>query len=207
MPVIILGGILSGYFTATEVAAIAVAYSFLIGYFVYGKITLRALPGVLLETATLNCAIMFVFATAYLLSWVVTFAGIPFIVADWLQGVVNSPAAFLLIANLLLRAVGLWMDPGAALVVLIPILMPIAIEMGIHPVHFGLIVSINLIIGMITPPVGYVLYAIAPAANISIERISRANVPFLIIEVLVLLALTYSPQLTLFLPRLFGYVE
>lgn len=207
MPLIILGGILSGYFTPTEAAAIAVAYAFVVGFFVYGELELKAIPRILLETAVINCSIMFVFATAYLLSWVITFADVPLLLADWLASVAHSPLSFLLVVNLLLLFVGVWMDAGAALVVLVPILLPMADSFGIHPIHFGLVVCINLVIGMITPPVGYVLYTLAPIVDISLERLSRGLVPFLIAEIAVLFLVTYVPPLTLWLPRVFGFIH
>ena len=206
MPLIILGGILSGLFTPTEAAAIAVLYSLIIGMFVYKELKLRDLPRLLLETAVINCAIMFVFATAYLLSWVITFADVPQMLGDWIQAANASPAMFLLIVNLLLLFVGLWMDPGAAVVVLVPILLPIAQALGIDPVHFGLVVCINLVIGMITPPVGYVLYTLAPIVRVSVEQISRGVLPFLAVEIAILFFITYSPWTTLSLPRYFGFV-
>ena len=206
MPLIILGGILSGLFTPTEAAAIAVLYSLIIGMFVYKELQMRDLPRLLLETAVINCAIMFVFATAYLLSWVITFADVPQMLGDWIQAANASPAMFLLIVNILLLFVGLWMDPGAAIVVLVPILLPIAQALGIDPVHFGLVVCINLVIGMITPPVGYVLYTLAPIVKVSVEQISRGVLPFLAVEIAILFFITYSPWTTLALPRYFGFV-
>lgn len=207
MPLIILGGILSGFFTPTEASAVAVAYAFIVGAFVYRELKLSAIPAILLETAMINSAIMFVFATAYLLSWVITFADIPIILSEWVAQVATSPFTFLLIVNLLLLFVGLWMDGGAALVVLVPILLPMAEQFGIHPIHFGLVVCLNLVIGMITPPVGYVLYTLSPIVNVSIERIARGVLPFLTAEIIVLFFITYMPWLTLALPRYFGYVQ
>lgn len=207
MPLIILGGILSGVFTPTEAAAIAVLYALIVGMFIYKELSIRDLPRLLLETAVVNCAIMFVFATAYLLSWVITFADIPYMLGEWIRAANATPAMFLLMVNLLLLFVGLWMDPGAAVVVLVPILLPIAEAFGVHPVHFGLIVSINLVIGMITPPVGYVLFTLAPIVRVPIERISRGVLPFLAVEIVVLLIVTYTPWTVLALPRYFGFVN
>lgn len=207
MPLIILGGILTGAFTPTEAAAVAVAYSLVVGMFVYRELRLKDLPRILLETAVINCAIMFVFATAYLLSWVITFADVPIILGDWLGTVGSSPFMFLLVVNLLLLFIGLWMDGGAALVVLVPIMMPLSDALGIHPVHFGLVVCVNLVIGMITPPVGYVLYTLAPIVRMSIEQISRGVLPFLAVEVAVLFLITYMPALTLTVPRWFGFIH
>lgn len=207
MPLIILGGILTGAFTPTEAAAVAVAYSLIVGMFVYRELRLKDLPRILLETAVINCAIMFVFATAYLLSWVITFADVPIILGEWLSAMGSSPFMFLLVVNLLLLFIGLWMDGGAALVVLVPIMMPLADALGIHPVHFGLVVCVNLVIGMITPPVGYVLYTLAPIVRMSIEQISRGVLPFLAVEIVVLFLITYVPALTLTLPRWFGFIH
>lgn len=207
MPLIIVGGILSGIFTPTESAAIAVAYSLVVGLFLYKEIRLRDLPRILLETAVVNCAIMFVFSTAYLLSWVITFADVPSMLGEQISALGTTPATFLLLVNLLLLFVGMWMDPGAAVVVLVPILLPIAMALGIDPVHFGLVVCINLVIGMITPPVGYVLYTVAPIVRVSIEQISRGVLPFLAAEIAVLFFVTYVPWTTLALPRMFGYIR
>ena len=207
MPVIVVGGILSGWFTPTEAAAVAAGYAFLVGYFGYRELKLSAIPAILLETAVIHCAIMLVMATAYLLSWMITLADVPQLVADFLAQNPQSPWVFLLLVNFLILFIGLWMDPAAALVVLIPILLPVAVALGIHPIHFGMIVSINLVIGMITPPVGYVLYTIAPIARMSIEEISWAVLPFLAIEIVVLFVITYVPQLTLALPEAFGLIR
>jgi tripartite ATP-independent transporter DctM subunit len=207
MPAIIMGGILSGIFTATESAAVAVAYAFLVGFFGYRELRLKAIPAILLETATIYCAIMLVFASAYLLSWMITMSDTPQLIGDLLAKYPQSPWMFLLLVNLLLLFVGLWMDPAAALVVLVPILLPAAIALGIHPIHFGVVICINLVIGMITPPVGYVLYTVAPIARMSIEDISLGVLPFLLVEVLVLFAVTYMPALTLSIPAAFGFVR
>jgi tripartite ATP-independent transporter DctM subunit len=207
MPVIIVGGILSGWFTPTEAAAVAAAYAFLVGFFFYGELRLSAIPKILLETAAIHSAIMIVMATAYLLSWMITLADLPLVVAELLTRYPQAPWVFLLLVNVLLLFVGLWMDPAAALIVLVPILLPVAIALEIDPIHFGIIICLNLVIGMVTPPVGYVLYTIAPIARMSIEQITMGVLPFLAIEIVVLFAITYMPQLTLALPSAFGLIR
>ena len=207
MPVIIMGGILSGLFTPTESAAVAAAYAFVVGYFGYRELRLKAIPAILLETATIHCGIMLVFAAAYLLSWMITLSDAPQFIGQWLIKYPQAPWVFLLMVNILLLFVGLWMDPAAALVVLVPILLPAAIALGIHPIHFGVVICINLVIGMITPPVGYVLYTVAPIARMSIEDISRGVLPFLVVEVIVLFIVTYFPATTLSIPAAFGLID
>lgn len=207
MPVIVVGGILSGWFTPTEAAAVAALYAFLVGYFGYRELRLAAIPKILLETAAIHCAIMLVMASAYLLSWMITLADVPQLVGDLLTRYPQAPWVFLLGVNILLLFVGLWMDPAAALIVLVPILLPVATALGIHPIHFGMIISVNLVIGMITPPVGYVLYTIAPIARMSIEDITKGVLPFLGVEIVVLFLITYVPQITLALPSMFGLIR
>lgn len=207
MIVIMLGGILTGFFTPTEAAAVAVAYAFVVGFFVFKELRLSSLPRILLETAVINCGIMFIFGTAYLLSWMITFIDVPQLISARVVAFADTPWLFLLTVNVLLLFVGTWMDPGAALIVLVPALLPAATNLGIHPIHFGIIVCMNLVIGMVTPPVGYVLYTLVPIAKMSMERISRGLIPFLLVEIAVLFTVSYLPSLTLALPRLFGLID
>jgi C4-dicarboxylate transporter, DctM subunit len=156
-PVVILGGIWGGVFTPTEAAAVAVGYSLVVGLLVYRELKLRELPKILLDTAVLATSIMFIMGAATILAWVLTYAEVPDMVAHAAAGL-QDPYLFLLIVNLLVLFVGMWMDPTATIVVLTPILLPIAVSLGVHPVHFGVVFVYNLMIGMVTPPVGYVLY-------------------------------------------------
>jgi tripartite ATP-independent transporter DctM subunit len=207
MPVIIVGGILSGIFTPTEAAAVSVLYSLIVGFFVYRELKPRHLPKMILEAAELTTAVMLIMATATIFGWLLTYAQIPQKVTAALLSVSDSPWVFLLLVNLLLLFVGTWMDPTAAIIVLVPILLPAAIKLGINPIHFGLVVSINLIIGLATPPVGYILYITSAIGKISLERLSRAVWPFLLVEIAVLLLLTYLPWVGLAIPTYFGYTR
>jgi tripartite ATP-independent transporter DctM subunit len=147
---------------------------------------------------------MFIMGSATILAWVLTYAEVPDMVAHAAAGL-QDPYLFLLIVNLLVLFVGMWMDPTATIVVLTPILLPIAVSLGVHPVHFGVVFVYNLMIGMVTPPVGYVLYITSAIGDVSIERIVRVLSPFLILHVAVLLFITYAPWVVMIVPQILGY--
>jgi C4-dicarboxylate transporter, DctM subunit len=156
-PVVILGGIWSGAFTPTEAAAVAVGYSLVVGLLVYRELKLSELPKIFLDSGVLATSIMFIMGAATIFAWILTYAGVPEIVTRAASGL-QDPYLFLLLVNLLVLFLGMWMDPTATIVVLTPILLPIAESLGIHPVHFGVVFVYNLMIGLATPPVGYILY-------------------------------------------------
>ena len=205
MPVIILGGILSGVFTPTEAASMAVAYALFIGFFVLRTMKLKDLPGILYRSMLVTATILMVMGCANIFSWVIGTEMIPQKITQALISVSTNPQVLLLLINVLLLIVGCLMEGIAAIVLLVPILVPVAMHAGIHPLHFGLVVVLNMMIGLITPPVGLCLFVSCSLAKVELLKLARVNMPFLIIEIVVLMIVTYVPQLVLFVPHLFGY--
>ena len=204
-PVIIMGGILSGAFTATESAGVAVVYAILVGRFILRTLTWAKLYSCLLKTAKTTAAVMFIIAVASAMGWALTALRIPQEVAQFFLVYANSRILFLLIANVLLLVVGCVLDQAPALLIMVPILLPAAMKFGVDPVHFGLIVVVNLCIGLLTPPVGMVLFVTSNVAQIGLARMYRAVVPFIIVEIAALFIITYVPQFTTFIPKALGY--
>ncbi len=207
MPIIIVGGILTGILTPTEAAAVAVLYSLIIGFFVYRELKPSDLPRLILDTADLTTSVMLVIATATVFGWLLNYNCIPQRITTAMVSLTESPWIFFLLINVFLLFIGTWMDPTAAIIVLVPILLPAAEKFGINPIHFGLVCSINLIIGLATPPVGYVLYITSTVGKVSIERLSRAIMPFLLLEIAILFLITYVPAIGMTIPTLLGYTK
>lgn len=203
MPAIIFGGILAGIFTPTEAAAVAAVYGLVIETLVYRDIGLADLPRLLRNTVKVSSIVMLIVATSSLFAWVITFAEIPQRVTTFLVSISTSPAVFLLLVNVLLLIVGTFMESIAAMIILIPILYPAANHFGIDPVHFGVVITVNLCIGMITPPLGVTLFVASSISRRPITTIVRPLLPLMIIMIAVLMMITYVPQTVLFLPRLF----
>jgi len=201
-PVVLLAGMLSGVFTPTEAAAVATLYALILGLFVYRSFSLARLPQLILDTAETTGVVMALVMAAKLLGWALAISRIPQIAGQALTTLSTNPLVYLLIVNALLLVVGCFMEGIAAMLILIPILVPVAMKLGIDPVHFGLVFVLNLMIGTVTPPVGVVLYVVSNIAKISFERMSRAIVPFLIPLLVVLAASTLWPPLTTWLPQL-----
>jgi len=199
MPVIILGGIYGGVFTPTEASAVAVFYALVVGMVVYREIGVRDLYAVLKKSAISSAVIMFIIANAGLFAFLITRAGVPDAIGRWLQEVLQTPALFLLGVNVALFLIGMFIETSAAIIVLGPILAPVAQHFGVDPVHFGLIMVVNLALGMITPPFGVNLFAACTVARISLDRIVGHLLPFVGVILLCLLVITYVPQLSLFL--------
>ena len=199
-PVVLLGGMLSGVFTPTEAAAVATLYALILGLFVYRSFSLARLPRLILDTVETTGVVMTLVMVAKLLGWCLAISRIPQIAGQALTAWSANPLVYLLIVNMLLLFVGCFMEGIAAMLILIPILVPVAMKLGIDPVHFGLVFVLNLMIGTVTPPVGVVLYVVSNIARISFERMSRAIVPFLIPLLVVLAAITLWPPLTTWLP-------
>ncbi len=201
-PAILFFGIISGVFTPTEAAVMAAFYAIILGLFIYKEFKLRDLPRMIIMTIESNGVVLALVMTAVLFGWNLSVAGIPQALGGLLTSISDNPIVIILIINIFLLFVGCFMEAIAAMMILVPILMPVAHSIGIDPIQFGLIVVLNLMIGTITPPVGIVLYVTANVAKISFERVMKATAPFLIPLLVVLMLISYVPQITLFLPRL-----
>ena len=197
MPVIILGGIYGGIFTPTEAAAVAVFYALVVGMGIYREISLASLAVVLRKSVLSSAVIMFIIANAGLFAFLITRAGVPDAIGRWLEAVLQSPALFLLGVNAALFFIGMFIETSAAIIVLAPILAPVAMHFGIDPVHFGMVMVVNLALGMITPPFGVNLFAACTVARISLDRIIHHLIPFVLVILACLMVITYVPQLSL----------
>ncbi len=197
MPVIILGGIYGGIFTPTEASAVAVFYALLVGMVIHREIGIADLPNILKKSVMSSAVIMFVIANAGLFAFLITRAGVPEAIGVWLQEVLKTPAMFLLGVNAALFIIGMFIETSAAIIVLAPILAPVAMKFGIDPIHFGLVMVVNLALGMITPPFGVNLFAACTVAKISLDRIVTQLLPFVLVVLACLMVITYVPALSL----------
>ena len=197
VPVVIIGGIYTGVFTPTEAAAVAVAVAVIIGFGVYRELSFRALPRILTQTVIATAAIMLIIAAAALFSFLISRSGLPQEVAGWFRTMFESRWAFLLAVNVLLLVVGMFVETSAAILILAPLLAPVAISYGVDPVHFGLIVVVNLALGMITPPLGVNLFAACSVAKIPLEAIIPQLLWFVVTIFACLMMITYIPAITL----------
>ena len=204
MPVIIIGGIVGGIFTPTEAAAVAVAYGLLIALFVYRDLKFREITTLILRAAALSAAVMTIIGTASIFGWLVASANVPALLAAWIKTVSEQAWTFLLLINVMLMLIGMFMESLAAILILVPVLMPIAIDFGIDPVHFGLVMVMNFAIGMVTPPYGITLFVAASVAERNIVQVARRMFWPWLMMTLVLILVTYVPEIGLFLPRLVG---
>jgi len=199
MPVIVLGGIYGGIFTPTEASVVAVFYALIVGMFVYRRIRLPDLWRALQRTVVSTTVIMVIIAAAGLFAFLITRAGVPAAFGNWVATHLDGPILFLVGVNLFLFLVGMFIETGAAIVVLAPILVPVAIQFGVDPVHFGIIMVVNLALGMITPPFGVNLFAACTVARISYDRIVLPILPYVGVVVACLTVITFVPQISLFL--------
>lgn len=200
-PAVILGGMFSGLVTPTEAAAIACLYALFLGFVVYRTLEFKQLGPILVETAETAGLVLVLVMAAGALGWCISISRLPQTLTPMIVSTISSPMAFLLMANLLMLLVGCFMEALAAMLILIPILVPAAISYGIDPVQFGVIMVLNLILGTIHPPIGVVLFVVTRIANVSFETMSRAIIPWIIPLLVVLLAITVWPPLTLWLPH------
>jgi C4-dicarboxylate transporter DctM subunit len=199
MPVIILGGIYGGIFTPTEASAVAVFYALLVGVVIYREIRIADLVPIFKKSVISSSVIMFIIANAGLFAYLITRAGVPEAIGLWLKDVLQSPAVFLLGVNAALFIIGMFIETSAAIIVLAPILAPVAMFFGVDPVHFGIVMVVNLALGMITPPFGVNLFAACTVARISLDRVVTQLVPFVLVVLGCLMVITYVPQIALFL--------
>ncbi len=202
MPVIVLGGIYSGVFTPTEAAVIACVYGLIIEAIFYRSLSIKELPGVFAHSAMDAALILFVIATASGFSWVLTSAQIPLLVSNSILSISDNPTVLLLLVNIILLITGTIMDTNVAVLILTPILVPILVNVGVDIIHIGIIIVVNLCIGLITPPVGMCLYVAANVSRVPVEKIIKASIPFLVVELVALFLITYIPQISLFIPTI-----
>lgn len=201
-PVIIIGGIASGAFTPTEAAIAACAWALILGFLFYRTLTLRRFYTITIQTIETTASVLIIVAGASLFGWVLTVTQVTATVTDFLTGVTENPLLMLLIINIIILLVGCFMETIAAISILVPVLMPAVLHVGIDPVQFGVVMVLNLMIGLLTPPVGMVLFVLAQVSGLSLDRTIRAVLPFLVPLFVVLLLICVFPALTLFLPTL-----
>ncbi len=203
--VIVLGGIYTGMFTPTEAAAMSAVYAFVIAVFVYKDITFKKVPKVLLDSASMSAMLLYIITNAVLFSFLMTHEQIPQIMADWILGHNLGVVSFLLVTNVLLLLAGNVMEPSSIILILAPILFPVAMKLGIDPIHFGVLITVNMEVGMCHPPVGLNLYVASGITKMGISELSVAVMPWLLAMIAFMLLITYVPIFSLWLPHLLGY--
>jgi len=206
-PIIILGGILKGVFTPTEASAVAVAYALFVSFFVLRSLKLKELPRIFKKSAMGASTVLLLVGAAVAFKTVVSLSHAPETLAAYILGLSDDPLMLLFLINILLFIVGMFLDAGPAIIILGPILAPIFISLGVHPVHFAIIMSVNLTVGLATPPMGLVLFVASSVSGERVETISKAILPFLAVEVVVIFLITYIPAISMTIPRLTGFVQ
>jgi C4-dicarboxylate transporter DctM subunit len=199
--VIIVGGIYSGIFTATEAAAMAAVYAFFVSIFVYKDLKLRDVPRVLRDSANMSAMLLYIITNAVLFSFVLTNENMPHRLAEWLLGMNLGQTGFLLVVNLILLAAGNFMDPSSVILIMAPIFFPAAVQLGVNPVHFGILIDVNMEVGLCHPPVGLNLYVASGISKLGITELTKAVLPWLVTMLVFLMIVTYWPWLTLVVPR------
>ncbi len=200
--VIIMGGIISGIFTATEASAIAIVYTLFLAVIVYRQVKIRDLPKIILDSAVTTSVVLLLIGCSMGMSWAMANADIPYMISDAILGISENPLVILLIINITLLIVGIFMDMTPAVLIFTPIFWPIAQEMGMDPVHFGIMMVFNLCIGILTPPVGSALFIGCSVGKVSIDKVIVQLIPFFVVLFITLMLVTYIPQISLFLPNL-----
>ena len=202
-PVLLIGGMVTGIFTPTEGAIAACIWAMVLGFFWYRTLHWKMCVKVSLDTVETTATVLFIVAAASIFGWMLTATGVTAAISEWVLGFTREAWVFLLLANLLMLFVGCFLEPTAAITILVPILVPIALQLGIDPVHFGLVMVLNLMIGLLHPPMGMVLFVLARIAKLSVERTTIAILPWLVSLLGSLIILTYFPQISLWLPKMF----
>jgi len=200
--VVVIGGIVAGIFTATEASAIAVIYTLVLG-FAYKEITVKDISPILLETIKTSAIVLLLISTSIAMSWVMSYENIPQEISAALLTISDNPIVILILINLILLFVGVFMDMTPAVLIFTPIFLPIVTSLGMNPIHFGIIMILNLCIGLCTPPVGSVLFVGCSVANLKIQQVVKPLLPLFLAMIVILLVITYFPELTLWLPRQF----
>jgi tripartite ATP-independent transporter DctM subunit len=205
--VLVIGGIIAGIFTATEAGAIAVLYAWILSSFVYREVSMSEMRAILLKSAETTAIVMFLIGTSIAMSWILAYENIPATVANALVALSDNPIVILLLINLVLLSVGIFMDMTPAVLIFTPIFLPVAVELGMSPLHFGIMMVLNLCIGLCTPPVGSILFVGCAIAKTSISRIVRPMIPMYAAMFVALMLVTYLPGLSEALPRFFGLID
>lgn len=205
--VLVIGGIISGFFTATEASAIAVLYSLLLSVLIYREIKVDQLPGILVKAVETTAIVMFLIAASSAMSWILSYENIPQTISQALITISDNPLLILLTINLILLAVGAFMDMTPAVLIFTPIFLPVVTELGMSPLHFGIVMILNLCIGLCTPPVGSVLFVGASIGKTSITSLIRPLLPMYAVMFLVLILVTYVPAISEYLPRALGLID
>jgi len=203
--IIVIGGIIAGIFTATEASAVAVIYSFILSVIIYREVKFSELPEILLKTVETTAIVMLLIGTSKAMSWILSYENIPQTISATLIALTESKVLILLIINIILLAVGTFMDMTPAVLIFTPIFLPVAVELGIDPIHFGIMMVLNLCIGLCTPPVGSVLFVGCGIAGTTISKMIKPLLPFYVAMIIALIFVIYVPEISLFLPRFFGY--
>ena len=206
-PILILGGILGGVFTPTEASAVAAGYALFISLFILRSMKIRDIPQVFSRAAMTSAVVLMLVGAAMAFKAVVGLSHLPEQLAAFVIGLTENPLILLFLINILLFVVGMFLDAGPAIIILGPILAPIFIELGVHPVHFAIIMSVNLTVGLATPPMGLVLFVASAVSGEKVETIARAILPFLLIEVAVIFLITFVPPISLAVPGYFGFLR
>ena len=205
-PLIILGGILGGVFTATEAAAVAVLYAFFLGMVVYRELSIKKSADIFIQSGTTTAVLLLIIGMANIFAWVLTAEQIPTRIAQGMLSVTDNRYLILLFINVLLIFIGMFLEGGAAIIILAPTLLSVANAVGIIPLHFGLVMVLNIVVGLLTPPLGVCLFVVAGVTGLDLSLIIRSVLPFLAVELAVLMLVTYLPSIILFIPNLLGYM-
>jgi TRAP-type C4-dicarboxylate transport system permease large subunit len=206
-PIILIGGMTMGWFTPTEAAAAAVIWSLFLGLVRYRSMTMRSLTKATFDTIETTASVLFIVTAASIFAWLLTVSQTAQLLSDLILGFTQNKWVFLVLVNLLLLFIGCFLDTIAAITIVVPILLPIALKLGIDPIHFGLILTLNLMIGLLHPPLGMVLFVLSRVAKLSVERTTMAILPWLVPLFTALIAITFIPELTLWLPRTMGMIR
>ena len=202
--VIIMGGIYGGIFTPTEAAAVSAVYAFVVAVWIYKDISLKDVPRVLLDSAAMSAMLLYIITNAVMFAFILTSEQIPQALSDWIVGLGFGKIGFLLMVNVMLLLIGMVMEPSAIVLIMAPILYPVAMKLGVDPVHFGIMLVVNMEIGLCTPPVGLNLYVGSAISKLGLTEVTKATFPWLLTALIFLMLVTYIPEISLSLPRLLG---